>query len=80
MNDLKEIEQKQDILGQPITLGCHVAVPRRNSLLICKVTKISPKMIHVMNVDKNYPTDFMVYPQDSVRIDGPDVLAYILKG
>lgn len=72
--------EKIDKLGQPLTLGCHVAVPRRNSLLICKVTKISPKMVHVENVNKSYPAEFKIYPQDTVRLDGPDVLAYILKG
>lgn len=75
-----KVEEKSDILGQPIPVGCYVAVPRRNSLLICQVTKISPKMIHVKNVDKSWPTEFMIYPVDSVRIDGPDALAYILKG
>jgi len=72
-------EEKVDILGQPIDIGCHVAVPRRNSLLICKVTKISPKMVHVKNVDTKYPVEFMIRPTDAVRLDGPDVLAYILK-
>ena len=77
---MKEKEEKVDILGQPVVVGCHVAVPRRNSLLICRVTKISPKMIHVKNVDTTWPTEFMIRPGDSVRLDGPDVLAYILKG
>ena len=75
----KELEQKFDILGQPLDIGCHVAVPSRNLLMICKIVKISPKMIHVEGIKKHSRSEFMVYPQHAVRIDGPDVLAYILK-
>lgn len=77
---MKEVEEKVDILGQPIVVGCHVAVPRRNSLLICKVVKINPKMIQVESIRSDWRCDFRIYPCDAVRLDGPDVLAYILKG
>ena len=76
---MKAQEQKSDILGQPIELGCYVAVPRRNSLLICKVVKITPKMIQVESIRSDWRCNFRIYPQDAVRLDGPDALAYILK-
>lgn len=77
----KEIEEKIDVLGQPIVLGCHLAVPAGNLLKICKVVKITNKMIHVESVKTSgWKDKFMVYPHNAVRLDGPDVLAYILKG
>lgn len=74
-------ESRKDILGQDIIVGCHVAAPSGNLLKICKVVKISPKMLHVECVQKvGYNDSYMIYPERTVRLDGPDVLAYILRG
>jgi len=77
----KEIEQKVDILGQPLDLGCYVAAARSNDLLVCKIEKITNKMLHLVehkSGDK-YKQKFMAYPANVVRLDGPDALAYILR-
>lgn len=76
----KEKEQKIDILGQPLDEGCYVAAARKSRLLVCKIDRISNKMIHLIEHKANgYKQEFMTYPGDVVRLDGPDALAYILK-
>lgn len=72
-----------DRLGREIVVGSKVAAPRSNSLKICTVTKLNPKMItvHVVNTgEAGYANHFHVYSKDTVVLDGEDVLSYILKG
>lgn len=76
----KEIEQKVDILGQPLEVGCYVAAARSNDLLVCKIEKITNKMVHLLeHKSSGYKQQFMAYPGNVVRLDGPDALAYILR-
>lgn len=77
----KEIEQKVDILGQPLEVGCYVAAARSNILLVCKIEKITNKMVHLEEHKTNstYRQAFMTYPTNVVRLDGPDALAYIIR-
>jgi hypothetical protein len=75
-------EPKADILGQPLAIGCYVAAPRHSMLKICRVDKISNKMIHLRAIEKTssrHLDEFMSYPHYVVRLDGPDVMAHILK-
>ena len=70
-----------DILGRPIHIGTKVAVAVHNSLMICSVIKIMPKMIRVMPIRGYYRDDgCLVYGNQCVVVEGEDVLAYILKG
>ncbi len=77
----KEVEQKVDILGQPIEVGCYVAAARSNLMLVCKIEKITNKMVHLVEHKSGtqYKQIFMAYPGNVVRLDGPDALAYILR-
>lgn len=78
----KEPVVHTDILGQEITEGCYVAVPHRNTMYICKVTKINPKMIRVVNVkNTGYRANdgWLVYPSEGVKLSGEEALAYIMK-
>lgn len=79
---VKEVSPKVDILGQPLDVGCYVAGARSNDLLVCKIVKITNKMIHLEEhkTNSNYKQTFMAYPGNVVRLDGPDALAYILRG
>lgn len=85
---MTEIKKKKeqvvhtDILGQELVEDCYVAAPRSNTMYICKVTKLNPKMIRIVNVQKTaYRSDngWLVYPNETVRLTGEEVLAYILK-
>ena len=70
-----------DKLGQPIEAGMYVVASHRNSLYICKVTKVHPKQLRIHSVKKSVSTGdgWLVYPSETVILSGPDALAYILK-
>jgi hypothetical protein len=78
MTTPKKEQEHKDKLGRQITVGSKVAVSRRNALRLCSVVKVHPIMLSVSPVNAN--GEFLVYPSDSIVIDGPDLLAYVLKG
>jgi len=70
-----------DILGQPLSEGNYVAVSHRNALQVCQITKINPKMMRVVPVQKQYrwrKDGHLIYSHQSILLSGPDALAYIL--
>ena len=69
-----------DILGRPIHLGTKVAVGTGNSLVICSIIKLSPKMVRAMPIKGYHREGYLVYGSQCVVVEGEDVLAYILKG
>lgn len=77
----KEIEHT-DILGNPILENSKLAVSHKNMLKICSIVKVSPKMLRVKPIaNKHYRGEgYLVYPTQTVVVDGPDVMAYILRG
>lgn len=75
----KVIEHK-DLLGNPILETSKLAVSHRNCLYICSIIKITDKMMRVKPLKTTYRSSgFLVYPTQTVVVDGPDVLAYMLK-
>lgn len=73
----KELPEHKDKLGRSIKVGDFVAFPDRNSLEVGVVKKLNPKMIGVGRIkSKNSQNK---YPQDIVRLDGPDVSIYLLR-
>lgn len=76
----KKIEHK-DILGNTITPESKLAVAHKNQLRVCSIMKMSPKMLRVKPLSsKPYNGDgYLVYPLQTVVVDGPDALAYMLK-
>lgn len=79
----KEIQHK-DLLGNPIEPTSKLAVSHRNSLKICSILKITPKMMRVKPLFATgywrEEDGYLVYPSQSVVVDGPDVMAYVLRG
>jgi len=77
----KEIEHK-DVLGNPITVDSKLAVARHNDLVVCSIVRITPKMIRVKPLKTNgyRASEYLAYPNNCVVVDGPDVMAYILRG
>jgi hypothetical protein len=52
-------------------------------LVVCSIVKIHPKMMRVkpINAGQYYRGDgYLAYPDNCIVVDGPDVMAYILKG
>ena len=79
----KEITVHLDLLGQELSVGCHVVASRRgaysSSMCICKITKFTPKKITIQDIKKGYNSEWSTYPAETVKLVGEEVLAYILK-
>lgn len=71
--------QHEDILGQPLVSGAYVAVSHNNTLIICKIIKITSKMVRVVPVKAHWKESFLKYPIDVLALTGTDLLAYVLK-
>ncbi|HEY6436616.1 MAG TPA: hypothetical protein VIY47_08500 [Ignavibacteriaceae bacterium] len=73
-------QEHLDILGQPVFEGAYVAVSHFNQLYICKVGKMTPKMIRahpLKYLGRN--SGWLKYTSETVILSGEDALAYILK-
>lgn len=78
----KESVIHTDILGQELTEGCYVAAPRHNTMYICRVMKLNPKMIRVVNAKKSgFRADngWLAYAKETVKLSGEEAMTYILK-
>lgn len=77
------IEHK-DLLGNPILPDSKLAVSHRNTLKICSILKMTPKMMRVKPLFATTywreEDGYLVYASQCVVVDGPDVLAYVLRG
>lgn len=68
----------RDLLGQPLTIGDCVVFPSSNSMYVGTVIKLNPKMVKVKRVGQKYSWEQNKYPQDLVRVSGPEVTMYLL--
>jgi hypothetical protein len=76
---IKFVIEHKDILGQPLAEGNYVAVSHRNSLQVCQIMKLNPKMMRVKPVKGYYRSDgYLIYSEQCILLSGPDALAYIL--
>ena len=73
----KEIPTHKDKLGRILKVGDFVAFPDRNSLEVGVIKKLNPKMIGVGRIKSKWSQN--KYPQDMLRIEGPEVSMYLLK-
>ncbi len=77
----KAIPVHKDIFGFTLTEGTKVVTTRSDRLRVCTVTRMTEKMVLVTPVNEARPSNgFRVYSKDTVLVDGPDVLHYILSG
>ncbi len=70
----KPIPEHRDILGRVLNVGDHVAYPESNTMRIGKIEKLNPKMVKIQgrwSVNK--------YATDTVKLEGPDLVMYLLK-
>lgn len=80
----KVMIEHTDILGQPIDNGSYLAVSHHNQLQVCQVIKINPKTLRVKPLNPKKSKyywrngDYQVFPDQTVRLTGPDALVYIL--
>jgi hypothetical protein len=74
----KEIPEHKDILGRVLAVGDHVAYPESNNLRLGRIDKLNPKMVRV-TTGRNWIPTVNKYPIDIVKLDGPDLVMYLLK-
>ncbi len=77
----KEIPQHKDIIGRVLSVGDYVAYPYSNELLIGRVEKLNPRMINVTLDDPRYRWLKLAkkYSKDTIKIEGEDMMFYLLK-
>lgn len=76
--------EQVDILGQPLEVGNYVAVGKGNAMYICRVCKITPKMIRAKPVRNDIymrsgDEGALIYSSNTVKLSGEDATAYVLK-
>ena len=73
----------KDILGQDVVVGSIVVVPTgTRNMAVCKVTKVSPKMVTVERIDGNSRSTIsrLRYPGDICVIEQlPETALFLLK-
>jgi hypothetical protein len=74
----KEIPEHKDILGRVLAVGDHVAYPDTNNLRLGRLDKLNPKMVRV-HTGRGWNPNVNKYPIDIVKLDGPDLVMYLLK-
>jgi hypothetical protein len=67
-----------DKLGRILAVDDIVAFSDHNNLCIGKVHKINAKMLTIKQLGR-YNRTCLKYSTDTVRLDGPDVMIYLLK-
>jgi len=74
--------EHRDKLGKLLEVGDAVCYPCQNSLELGTVKKLNPKMVKVFEAGRSnskWYNGSNKYPQDLVKIDGPEVTMYLLK-
>jgi hypothetical protein len=74
--------EHRDKLGQLLAIGDAVCYPSHNSLELGTVKKLNPKMVKVYEVGRKnseWYSGSNKYPQDLVKVSGPEVTMYLLK-
>ena len=74
----KEIPEHRDILGRLLYVGDYVAYPDSNGLRLGKLDKLNQKMVRV-TTGREWRSTINKYPFDTVKLDGPDLVMYLLK-
>jgi hypothetical protein len=70
----KSIPVHTDILDRALAVGDYVVYPYSNTLRLGKVEKLNPKMIKIQG---KYAIN--KYPKDTAKLEGPDLVMYLLK-
>lgn len=74
----KAIPEHRDILDRVLAVGDYVAYPDSNSMKMGKIDKLNQKMIRV-TTGKEWRSTVNKYPKDTVKLEGPDLVMYLLK-
>jgi hypothetical protein len=73
----KTVPEHKDKLGRILSLGECVAYPDGNVLLLGTIVKLNPKMLKIKPLSKSWEVN--KYPNDTLKVDAPDLTWYLLK-
>ena len=74
----KEIPEHRDILDRVLAVGDYVAYPDSNTMKMGKIDKLNQKMVRV-TTGREWRSTVNKYPKDTVKLEGPDLVMYLLK-
>lgn len=74
----KAIPEHRDILNRVLAVGDYVAYPDSNTMKMGKIDKLNQKMVRV-TTGREWRSTVNKYPKDTVKLDGPDLVMYLLK-
>ena len=74
----KQAPEHRDILNRVLAVGDYVAYPDSNTMKMGKIDKLNQKMVRV-TTGKEWRSTVNKYPKDTVKLDGPDLVMYLLK-
>lgn len=74
----KAIPEHRDILDRVLAVGDYVAYPDSNTMKMGKIDKLNQKMVRV-TTGKEWRSTVNKYPKDTVKLEGPDLVMYLLK-
>lgn len=74
----KELPEHRDILNRVLAVGDYVAYPDSNHMKMGKIDKLNQKMVRV-TTGKEWRSTVNKYPKDTVKLEGPDLVMYLLK-
>ena len=71
----------KDKLGRELAVSDPVCYPSSNTLCIGTITKLNNIMVKVQEINtKSYrAANYLKYPHDVIKLDGPEVTFYVLK-
>ncbi|NBO29556.1 MAG: hypothetical protein EBV10_10005 [Synechococcaceae bacterium WB6_1A_059] len=70
-----------DKLGKKLIPGDVVAYPHQNKLALGVVIRLNPKMVRIKAIVKSKwgSPEINKYPDDCVKIEGPEISMYLIK-
>lgn len=74
----KEIPEHRDIIGRVLNVGDYVAYSDSNHMRMGKIDKLNQKMVRV-TTGREWRSTVNKYPFDTVKLEGPDLVMYLLK-
>lgn len=74
----KAVPEHRDILNRVLAVGDYVAYPDSNSMKMGKIDKLNQKMVRV-TTGREWRSIVNKYPKDTVKLEGPDLVMYLLK-
>lgn len=74
----KAVPEHRDILDRVLAVGDYVAYPDSNTMKMGKIDKLNQKMVRV-TTGKEWRSTVNKYPKDTVKLEGPDLVMYLLK-